>query len=241
MIKKLLDLNIRLIKYIERNKLQKLSKIETNYISPLDRYYLDEIKSSYEYFKTFFDSSVLFKDEYQHLLFAFNETLEKNRNFLNLEFGVWKGKTINLISKQFPKNIFYGFDSFEGLVEKWYGQYYSSFHLNRFSLAGVMPKVNPNVILVKGNITDTLENFLDEQKNSQINFIHIDVDTYPTTRFILEKTKKYMLKNSVIVFDELHGRANWRNGEYKALIEIYKENEYEFISFSHEQAAIKIL
>lgn len=240
-MKTIVDKYLRLIKYIERNKLQKISKIETNYISPLDRYYLDELNSSYDHFKVYFSSSVLFKDEYQHLLFAFNETEEKNRNFLNLEFGVWTGKTINLISKEFSKNKFYGFDTFEGLVEKWFGQFYSSFHLNRFSLNGQMPKVNSNVKLTKGNIFDTLDNFLNEQQNSNINFIHIDVDTYPTTKFILEKTKKFMLKNSVIVFDELHGRANWSNGEYKALIEVYEENEYEFISFSHEQAAVKIL
>ena len=36
-----------------------------------------------------------------------------------LEFGVHKGKTINVMSKVFPNDTLYGFDSFEGLPEDW--------------------------------------------------------------------------------------------------------------------------
>lgn len=44
--------------------------------------------------------------------------LQHKPNTLWLEFGVASGKTINYISK-FTKDKVYGFDSFEGLPEKW--------------------------------------------------------------------------------------------------------------------------
>lgn len=44
----------------------------------------------------------------------------KNYNeVLVLEFGVWEGKSINVIAKLMPKYLVYGFDSFFGLEEDW--------------------------------------------------------------------------------------------------------------------------
>jgi hypothetical protein len=38
---------------------------------------------------------------------------------LILEFGVYKGESINYIARRLPKDLIYGFDSFEGLPEFW--------------------------------------------------------------------------------------------------------------------------
>jgi hypothetical protein len=62
--------------------------------------------------------------------------------------------------------------------------------------------------------------------------MHIDTDTYPTAKFILQQTKPYLLNNSIIVFDELYNFSGWSVGEYKALTEVFDEEEYEFLVFS---------
>jgi len=82
-----------------------------------------------------------------------------------------------------------------------------------------------------------------EEKKPLINFVHMDMDTYETTKFILQNIKKYLDKNSIILFDELYNFTGWEVGEYKALKEVFKETEYKFIAFSKNQSpvAIKIL
>lgn len=79
--------------------------------------------------------------------------------------------------------------------------------------------------------------------NNKINFVHIDVDTYETSKFVLEKIKPHLLKDSIILFDELYNFSGWDVGEYKSLIEIFHDNEYRFLSFAKDgrQAVIQIL
>ena len=71
----------------------------------------------------------------------------------------------------------------------------------------------------------------------------MDVDTYESSKFILEKIKPNLVKGAIILFDELYNFEGWDVGEYKALTEVFREDEYKFVSFSIDtsQAAIKIL
>ena len=133
----------------------------------------------------------------------------------------------------------YGFDSFEGLKEDWVG---TSVTKGTFDLKKEIPKLENNVVPIAGWIQDTLPPFLKE-KNPKINFVHMDVDTYESSKFILEKIKPHLVKGAIILFDELYNFEGWDVGEYKALTEVFNENEYKFISFSTDtaQAAIKIL
>ena len=105
-----------------------------------------------------------------------------------------------------------------------------------------IPDLPDNVIPVKGWIQDTLPPFLIE-KDPKINFVHIDVDTYETTKFILDLIKPRLVKGALILFDELYNFEGWDVGEYKALTEVFKESEYKFEAFAHDgqQALIKIL
>ena len=84
--------------------------------------------------------------------------------------------------------------------------------------------------------------FLNEKK-PKINFVHIDVDTYETTKFILNLIKPQLVKGAIILFDELYNFEGWDVGEYKALTEVFAKNEYKFEAFAHDgrQALIKIL
>jgi hypothetical protein len=54
--------------------------------------------------------------------------------------------------------------------------------------------------------------------------------------------KPYLTKGSIILFDELIGYASWKYHEYKALNEVFTENEHKYIAFSAtQQAAIEII
>ena len=81
--------------------------------------------------------------------------LQHKPNHLWLEFGVANGNTINYISK-FTNDKVYGFDSFEGLPEKWR----DGFDKGAFNRNGVLPQVNSNVELIKGWFNETLVNFI---------------------------------------------------------------------------------
>lgn len=155
---------------------------------------------------------------------------------LMIECGVWKGTSINHMAKKFPDRTLYGFDSFEGLSEEWAGMYHQSGH---FDLEGKLPAVEPNVVLNKGWVDDTLPPFFAETTGN-IAYLHVDTDTYSPARTILSLAKPRLVEGSIVQFDELIGYPNWEEGEYKALTEELPDGSYEFISFSNMQAAIRI-
>jgi len=107
-----------------------------------------------------------------------NIKLRHKPNTLWLEFGVASGKTINYISK-FTNDKVYGFDSFEGLPEKWRNGY----DKRAFNRNGNLPRVNNNVELIKGWFNETLVNFI-QTHNKKVSFIHMDADLYSSTIYI---------------------------------------------------------
>ena len=146
--------------------------------------------------------------------------------------------SLNFFSEYIKKNNIYGFDSFEGLNYSWVGHTEEIGHKN---LEKKLPDVKNNVTLIPGWIENTLEKFINEKKNVSIKFIHIDTDTYESTDYIFKKVKPYLQNNCIILFDELYNYAGWSMGEYKALIENFKEEEYDFFAFGlvGKQAAIR--
>ena len=158
--------------------------------------------------------------------------LKHKPDTLWLEFGVFSGKTINYISK-FTNEKVYGFDSFEGLPEKWR----DGFDKGWFSTNGNLPMVNNNVELIKGWFHETLLSFIQEQ-NKKVSFIHMDADLYSSTKYIFEVLKDYIDDDCVIVFDELVNYPGFDGdtGELKAFYEFITENnvDYEWIGMNGE-------
>lgn len=158
---------------------------------------------------------------------------------LILEFGVFKGRSINHFSNIFKSATVHGFDSFEGLAEDWTG-----YHLPKgaFDLAGKLPKVNDNVVLHKGWFDKTLPQFL-QDNDSNIRLCHIDCDTYESSLYVLNAIAKRLIKGSVIVFDEYYGYPNWKLGEFAAWQEVCSASDikYKYIAFSDMQVAVEIL
>lgn len=236
MIKRILLKILHLIRYF-LTILKKNILPEVREPTVFEKYTKDQLDKSYNHFKSYFGNCVFleYHKTFEYIIKKAKENDEKNEKFY-LEFGVYVGTTINLFSKFVDK--IYGFDSFEGLREDWLGHdvIKGHFNLNKKKL-----KFNKNVVIVKGWVQDTLVPFLKDKK-PQINFVHMDMDTYETTKFVLENIKPYLSRKCIILFDEIYNYPGWQVGEYKSLKEVFNENEYKFILFSknRESAAIQV-
>ncbi|WP_413684005.1 class I SAM-dependent methyltransferase [Prochlorococcus sp. MIT 1011] len=186
------------------------------------------VDETFTYFKNDFEKSVLFEDVYSIREYALKNALfnDKNKEYYYLEFGVWKGESANFWSKFVNK--LYCFDSFEGLREDWGGR---NAPIGKFTNNKKIPKLNSNIEPIVGWVEDTLDDFLNRH-SPKINFVHLDMDTYSPTKFTLEKLKPYLVKNSIIIFDELYNYYGWKHHEYKALKEVFNEDEFVFKAFN---------
>ena len=196
--------------------------------------------SCFEHFKKYFKNSIFLSTD-KIRGYALNAAKENDNasDYFYIEFGVFSGTSINFFSKNLNNKKIYGFDSFEGLKEDWVG---TSVPKGTFNLNKKIPKLENNVVPIVGWIQDTLPIFLKE-KNPKINFVHMDVDTYESSKFILQAIKPNLIKGAIILFDELYNFEGWDVGEYKALREVFNDNEYKFLSFATDtsQVVIKIL
>jgi hypothetical protein len=143
---------------------------------------------------------------------------------LNMEFGVYKGDSINLLAKLAPQREFLGFDSFEGLPEQWTIESKKG----AFDVGGKLPKVRKNVALVKGFYAMTLPKFRAENQNAAVAFLHVDCDLYSATREIFEFLGDRFRPGTVIVFDEFYNYPDWLWHEYKAWREFVEERKVKF-------------
>ena len=159
---------------------------------------------------------------------------------LYLEFGVYKGISINHIAKLRPNETIYGFDSFEGLPESWYGDY----EKDRFKLTA-LPEVASNVELVVGYFENTLPGFVQKHGNFDIAYLNIDCDLYSSTKTIFNNLKGHISKGTVIFFDEYFNYPNWQQHEYKAFMEFLEETglQFEYLGYVYdrEKVAVRIL
>ena len=156
---------------------------------------------------------------------------------LFLEFGVFRGHTINYISKKIGNELIFGFDSFEGLPEFWR----DGFDKGVFGLDNNLPNVNSNVRLIKGWFDETLKDF---KVKKPIAYLHIDCDLYSSTKIIFDYLEPYIVQGTIIVFDEYFNYPGWKHGEFLAFKEFIKRNKftYEYISYcrNREQVAVII-
>ena len=158
---------------------------------------------------------------------------------LMIEFGVYRGGTISSIANSNKERAVYGFDSFEGLPERWM----SGYEKGHFKTE-VPTGLPSNVVLVKGWFEDTLPVFLKEHKES-VAFMHIDCDLYSSTKTIFDNVKDRIADGCIIVFDELlnYGSTTWKEHEYKAFDEFLDETNYRYECiglWGAHQAAFKI-
>jgi len=160
---------------------------------------------------------------------------------LFLEFGVYKGDSINRFADLMPDATWYGFDSFVGLPEAWN----LGAKTGAFSRGGVLPVVYGNVKLIKGFFEQTLPEFVAAHRDEAIAILHIDCDLYSATKTVLSLTRPLLKHGTIIIFDELINYQGWQDGEYKALMEFTAEQKlrFEYLAYTRtgSQVAIKVV
>ena len=163
------------------------------------------------------------------------------------EFGVHYGASlatlINLRSIKEPNNYsrhVYGFDTFEGFKGVTEGKDAESID-GDFNVAQdyekilneiltVQESLSPNnhikkFSLIKGDASETINDWLKENPHSIISMAIFDMDIYKPTRDVLHAIKDRFSKGSIIVFDELN--CPHFPGETEALIEVFGMNTIE--------------
>jgi hypothetical protein len=141
---------------------------------------------------------------------------------LTMEFGVAGGGSITEIAGLNPGHTIYGFDSYQGLPERWR----ESFEVGHF--AGDPPTDLPkNVELVIGQFQDTLVPWLKAHPD-HVRFAHIDCDVYSSAKFVLTALTPYCVSGTIIAFDEIVGYDEYYLHEAKAFAEFVNETGYGF-------------
>lgn len=223
---------------IERmvKKIMRIVSREAQQIVPL--YSLlsqNAIARSAEYIEKNMNRAMIFKDRESLWLHATKKIQNKG---LWLEFGVHSGYSINILSSLTDDTV-HGFDSFEGLQEDWRG---TDLEAGFFSLNGDLPSVRSNVVLHKGWFSETLPPFL-STNSEKIALLHLDADTYESTKFILSCLDSKSLSGTVIIFDEYLGMTNWENGEFKAWREFVEKHKikYDYLGVAKTQTSIIVI
>jgi hypothetical protein len=161
------------------------------------------------------------------------------------EFGVYKGHSLRQI-RNYRKPPVFGFDSFEGLPEKWGTG--SNIH-EKGHFACELPTDLPiGTELVKGWFAETIPAWKQEHPEP-VKLIHIDCDLYSSTRDVLRCLNDRIEAGTVLLFDEIIDFAgewypNWPEGEWKALNEWIEEFDREVQPIGrtdYQQAAFKVI
>jgi hypothetical protein len=185
---------------------------------------------------------------------------------LFLQFGVYMGVTAKYICDVLPPGeTLWGFDSFEGLPVDWdMGQKYIS--KERFKLKEI-PQFPDNMTVVPGFFDDSLDGWIEWINNTSkknISFLDIDSDVYDSAKVVLEKLNHMIVPGTIIRFDEMvdwrlisdgNGSmgvldmprtvyTNWRDHEYKALLEWLSAYNRKIVPFSrdcYQSATYKVI
>lgn len=172
-----------------------------------------------------------------------------------VELGVYRGTTLmtwanfleirNMGDRQ--KQVF-GFDNFAGFtsltekdgkcdqaVEKVVSGFDSSCFeeiltdaISIFDRDRFIP-YKPRVILVKGNIEETVPRFVEEHPGLRISLLHFDCDMYEPTRIALEQFWHLVVPGGVVLFDE-YGIRPWE-GESRAVDEFFADKKVKIQRF----------
>ena len=164
-----------------------------------------------------------------------------------IEMGVGTGRTINFIAALNPTKKVYGFDSFEGLPTDWdKGDKVLKAGTFRLKQKEIKLPLVKNVILYKGLFKEVIPKFkMQVLKSNAIAFLHIDCDTYQSTKDTLTLLSDNILPGTIIVFDEFYNYPRFAENEWKAFQEFIQDKhlDIKYIAYNrmHEQVAVKIV
>ena len=169
-------------------------------------------------FNDFFRLKRDYSKRYQLYEYIINVYGLKNEPVDFIEFGVSAGHSIKWWSSHIEnqKSRFFGFDTFEGLPEKW-GTYHKG------EMKSQIPQIDDErVIFVKGLFQETLPGFLKNYCDGQYRkIIHLDADLFSSTLFVLTSIAPFLKTGDILFFDEF----NVPNHEFLAF-KIFSESYY---------------
>ncbi|MDA7774802.1 TylF/MycF family methyltransferase [Pseudomonadales bacterium] len=90
----------------------------------------------------------------------------------------------------------------------------------------------PKVRLIKGNATETIPKFVEENPHLVVSLLFLDFDLYEPTKAALETFVPRMPKGSIIAFDELDNPL-WP-GETQAMTEYFADNKLKIQRFDFD-------
>lgn len=135
------------------------------------------------------------------------EALVSSQNLGNqkvdyLEFGVCGAHSFRwwLAANKNADSRFYGFDTFEGLPEKW-GTF------SKGDMAAAVPEVGDlRAKFVKGLFQDSVPPFLAQHvlRSDARKIIHLDADLFSSTLYALTSLAPYLKKGDILLFDEFN-------------------------------------
>lgn len=116
------------------------------------------------------------------------------------EFGVAGGTSFKwwLERNSISSSRFFGFDTFEGLPEKW-GPF------EKGSMSYALESLNisdPRAGFYKGLFQDTLITFLEKYDNQNRKLIHIDSDLFSAALFVMTQLYRFLKPGDILMFDE---------------------------------------
>ena len=213
-------------------ELRRAASLDRNVVSVLER---RAVEDSAEYIAAAMPQALALHSREELWDFAIRNAVSEG---LWLEFGVFKGYSINYLALRTPGRV-YGFDSFRGLDEDWTGVGHVK---GTFDLSGRLPRVRPNVTLLAGWFRDTLPGFL-AANPAPISLLHLDCDTYGATAEVLGLVRERLTSKSVVILDDYHGFWGFRQGQLKAWAEFVAAEglAYRYTAFNRKAVVIQDL
>jgi hypothetical protein len=155
-----------------------------------------------------------------------------------LEFGVYKGSsfiqflTFRQYYENFESRTIVGFDSFGKFPDDLELESDLSFvkrfnndggdSISKTDLDTFLKKKNfSNYNLIKGNILKTLPDYLMNNSQKKYSLVHIDVDVYEPTKFILDNIWDKIVRGGILILDD-YGTVE---GETKAVDEFINDKD----------------
>ena len=173
-----------------------------------------------------------------------------------IELGVFKGGSISqfctfreLLENEKSRKII-GFDMFgefpmtdavksdRTFVDNWNHTFESEFLEKEDIESALKEKGFANFELVKGNILETLDDYLEQNPHTRIALLHIDTDVYEPAKYALVKLFSRVVRGGVIMFDDYATIE----GETLAVDEFLADKNYclQKLSLSHSKPSFLI-
>ena len=136
-----------------------------------------------------------------------------------VECGVFKGISLirfltyrAILENNYSRKV-YGFDSFgkfpsaenpddKEFIKRWEnsaGDSISKDELNKI----LLEKKFENFELVKGDVFKTIPSFIKNKGNDKIALLHLDLDVYKATKYVINKLFDKMSSNGIILIDDM--------------------------------------